>query len=167
MTDACVVSIPTLNNPGFSITTVSPPGAPVPESSNLIVTVISGCPGDSRRLRATAGWGGLISTLTATADMAFSAVPNDEKSSPADRSASSSSSPGESCRYAMDTAAGSSAATHTQRTTRIGAPAGTPSAQATSCGASRRDTCLERQVIVPPMGSMRVLSPAAPSMGIQ
>ena len=55
MTDASAVSIATLNNSGFSITTVSPPGAPAPESSNLIVTVVTGWPGDSRRLRATAG----------------------------------------------------------------------------------------------------------------
>ena len=55
MTDASAVSIATRNNSGFSITTVSPPGAPVSESSNLIVTVVTGCPGDSRRLRATAG----------------------------------------------------------------------------------------------------------------
>jgi hypothetical protein len=55
VTDVLVVSIATLNNPGLSITTVSPPGAFVSESSNLIVTVINGCPGGSRRLRATAG----------------------------------------------------------------------------------------------------------------
>jgi len=55
VTDASAVSMATLNNSGFSITTVSPPGSPVPESSNLIVTVVTGCPGDSRRLRATAG----------------------------------------------------------------------------------------------------------------
>jgi hypothetical protein len=75
------VSIATRNNSDFSITTVSPPGAPVPESSNLIVTVVTGWPGDSRRLRATAGWGGLISTLTATADLAVSPAPNDENCS--------------------------------------------------------------------------------------
>jgi len=55
VTDASAVSIATRNNSGFSITTVSPPGAPVPESSNLIVTLVTGWPGDSRRLRATAG----------------------------------------------------------------------------------------------------------------
>jgi hypothetical protein len=49
------VSIATLNNSGFIITMVSTLGAPVPESSNLIVTVVTGWPGDSRRLRATAG----------------------------------------------------------------------------------------------------------------
>jgi len=38
------------NNSGFSMTTVSPAGSPVPASSNLAVTVITGCPGDSRRL---------------------------------------------------------------------------------------------------------------------
>ena len=55
VTDASAVSMATLNNSGFSITTVSPLGSPVSESSNLIVTVVTGCPGDSRRLRATAG----------------------------------------------------------------------------------------------------------------
>ena len=55
MTDASAVSIATLNNSGFSITTVSPFGAPGPESSNLIVTVVTGWPGDNLRLRATAG----------------------------------------------------------------------------------------------------------------
>jgi hypothetical protein len=74
------VSIATLNNSGFSITTVSPAGSPVAESSNLTVTVITGCPGDSRRLRATDGWGGIISTLTATAGRAFSTEPNDKDS---------------------------------------------------------------------------------------
>jgi hypothetical protein len=55
VTDASAVSIATRNSSGLSITTVSPLRAPVPESSNLIVTVVTGCPGDSRRLRATAG----------------------------------------------------------------------------------------------------------------
>jgi hypothetical protein len=67
----------------------------------------------------------------------------------------------------VDTAAGSPATDHTQRITRIGAPAGRPSAHATSWGASRREACRDWQVIVPPMGSRRVLSPLAPSMGIQ
>ena len=81
MTDTSAVSIATLNNSGFSITTVSPPGAPGPELSNLIVTVVTGWPGDSRRLRATAGCGGLISTLTASAGLAVSPAPNDENCS--------------------------------------------------------------------------------------
>jgi hypothetical protein len=98
VTDASAVSIATRNNSGFSITTVSPPGAPVSESSNLIVTVVTGCPGDSRRLRATAGWGGLISTLTATADMAFTTMPNDVNPSSAAGFASGSSSADESWR---------------------------------------------------------------------
>jgi hypothetical protein len=67
----------------------------------------------------------------------------------------------------VDTAAGSPVADQTQRITRIGAPAGRPRAQATSCGASRRDTCRDWQLIVPPMGSRRVVSPPVPSMGIQ
>jgi hypothetical protein len=67
----------------------------------------------------------------------------------------------------VDTAAGSPAADHTQRITRIGAPVGRPSAQATSCGASRRETCRDWQVITLPMGSRRVLSPPTPSRGIQ
>jgi len=95
---ASAVSTATLNNSGFSITTVSPPGAPVPESSNLIVTVVTGWPGDSRRLRATAGCGGLISTLTATAGMAFSPAPNDENCSSAAGSGSVFSAAAESCR---------------------------------------------------------------------
>jgi len=98
VTDASAVSIATLNNSGFSITTVSPPGAPVPESSNLIVTLVTGWPGDSRRLRATAGWGGLISTLTATAGLAVSPAPNGENCSPASGSESVSSSAAGSCR---------------------------------------------------------------------
>lgn len=67
----------------------------------------------------------------------------------------------------MDTAAGFPPAAQTHRTTRIGVPDGSRSAQATSCGASRRETCLAWQAIVSPMGSSRVVSPAAPSMGIQ
>ena len=67
----------------------------------------------------------------------------------------------------MDTAAGSPAADHTQRMTRIGAPAARPSAQATSCGASRRETCRVWQMIVLPIGSSLVPSPPAPSIGIQ
>jgi hypothetical protein len=55
VTDAAAVSIATLNSSGLKMTTVSPLRAPVSESSNLIVTVVTGCPGDSRRLRATAG----------------------------------------------------------------------------------------------------------------
>jgi hypothetical protein len=49
------VSIAILNNSGFSMTTVSPAGSPVSVSSNLTVTVITGCPGASRRLRAMDG----------------------------------------------------------------------------------------------------------------
>jgi hypothetical protein len=64
------------NNSGFSMTTVSPAGSPVTASSNLTVTVITGCPGDSRRLRATDGWGGLISTLTAAAGRPARTEPN-------------------------------------------------------------------------------------------
>ena len=45
LTDASAVSIATLNNSGFSITTVSPVGSPVAESSNRTVTVITGLPG--------------------------------------------------------------------------------------------------------------------------
>jgi hypothetical protein len=97
VTGESAVSIATLNNSGFSITTVSPPGAPWSVASNLIVTVVTGCPGDRRRLRATAGCGGLISTLTATAGMAFTTAPN-ENSSSAGRSACASASAGESCR---------------------------------------------------------------------
>jgi hypothetical protein len=55
VTGASVVSTATLNSSGFSITTVSPAGSPVAESSNLIVTAITGCPGDNRRLRAMDG----------------------------------------------------------------------------------------------------------------
>ena len=54
-TGASAVSIATLNNSGFSMTTVSPAGVPVAESSNLIVTVVTGWPGDNLRLRAIAG----------------------------------------------------------------------------------------------------------------
>ncbi len=54
-TGASVVSIAILNSSGFSMTTVSPAGSPVAASSNLTVTVITGCPGDSRRLRAMDG----------------------------------------------------------------------------------------------------------------
>jgi hypothetical protein len=49
------VSIATLNSSGFSMTTVSPAGSPVAVSSNRTVTVITGCPGDNRRLRAMDG----------------------------------------------------------------------------------------------------------------
>ena len=52
---ASAVSIATLNSSGFSMTTVSPAGSPVVVSSNLTVTVITGCPGDNRRLRAMDG----------------------------------------------------------------------------------------------------------------
>ena len=55
VTGASVVSMATRNSSGFSITRVSPAGSPVAESSNLIVTVITGCPGDNRRLRAMDG----------------------------------------------------------------------------------------------------------------
>jgi hypothetical protein len=57
------------------MTTVSPAGSPVAMSSNLAVTTITGWPGDSRRLRATEGCGGLISTLTAAAGRPFSVEP--------------------------------------------------------------------------------------------
>jgi hypothetical protein len=67
----------------------------------------------------------------------------------------------------VDTATGSPADTQTHLTTRIGAPDDRRSAQATSCGASRRDTCLAWQVIELPIGSSRVASPGAPSTGIQ
>jgi hypothetical protein len=55
VTGSSVVSTVTRNNSGFSMTTVSPLGAAASVPSNLIVTVVTGCPGDSRRLRATAG----------------------------------------------------------------------------------------------------------------
>jgi hypothetical protein len=83
LTGATVVSIATLNNSGLSMTTVSPAGAPVSESSNLIVTVMTGCPGVSRRLRAMAGCGGLISTLAAAAGTSFSIDPSEENGWPA------------------------------------------------------------------------------------
>src|SRR6202035_2169146 len=106
------------------MTTVSAAGPPVPGSSNLTVTVITGCPGDSRRLRATAGCGGLISTLTAaTGSSLLSTESKDASSGAASGAASRASSPSSpaagSCRYAMDTAAGSPAADQVQRTTRI------------------------------------------------
>jgi hypothetical protein len=75
-----VVSMATLKSSGLSITTVRPVAGPSAESANLTVTVITGCPGDSRRLRATAGCGGLISTLTAAAGRLVSTEPNDEGS---------------------------------------------------------------------------------------
>jgi hypothetical protein len=151
------------------MTTVSAAGRPVAGSSNLTVTVITGCPGDSRRLRATAGCGGLSSTLTAAAGSSPRTTSNDEGSGSSATSGPGSpfSSPAVSCRYAVDTAAGSPAADHTHRTARIGAPAARPRAQATSCGASRRDTCRVWQVIAVPIGSSRVPSPPAPSTGIQ
>ena len=62
------------------MTIVSPAGSPVAGSSNLTVTMITGCPGDNRRLRAIDGCGGDISTLTAAAGTAFSTVPNDGNS---------------------------------------------------------------------------------------
>ena len=77
---ACEVSIATLNSSGFSMTTVSPAGSPVAVSSNLTVTVITGSPGDNRRLRATDGCGGDISTLTAAAGRAFSTEPSEGNS---------------------------------------------------------------------------------------
>ena len=77
-TGASVVSIAILNNSGFSMTTVSPAGSPVAASSNLTVTVITGCPGDNRRLRATDGWGGFISTLTAAAGSAARSESSEE-----------------------------------------------------------------------------------------
>src|ERR1700731_2598291 len=106
------------------MTTVSPAGRPAAGSSNLTVTVITGCPGDSRRLRATAGCGGLSSTLTPAAGSSLlSTPPEDASPGPASAAASgpaSTCSPSAvSCRYAVDTAAGSPAADHTQRTTRI------------------------------------------------
>ena len=77
---ASEVSIATLNSSGFSMTTVSPAGSPVAGSSNLTVTMITGCPGDNRRLRAIDGCGGDISTLTAAAGTAFSTVPSEGNS---------------------------------------------------------------------------------------
>ena len=74
---ASEVSIATLNSSGLSMTTVSPAGSAVAGSSNLTVTVITGCPGDNRRLRAIDGCGGDSSTLTAAAGTAFSTVPNE------------------------------------------------------------------------------------------
>lgn len=89
LTGATVVSMATLNHSGFSMTTVSPAGAPVSESSNLIVTVMTGCPGVSRRLRAIAGCGGLISTLAAAAGTSFSIDPSEENGGPSGSSAAS------------------------------------------------------------------------------
>src|SRR5689334_15554061 len=73
---ACEVPIATLRSSGFSMTAVRPAGSPVAGSSNLTVTVITGSPGDNRRLRAIDGCGGDISTLTAAAGTAFSTLPN-------------------------------------------------------------------------------------------
>lgn len=105
-TGAPAVSIATLNNSGFSMTTVSPAGVPVSESSNLTVTVMTGCPGVSRRLRAIAGCGGPISTLAAVAGASFSIDPSEENgwsasgpsASAAPSSAPSSALSGGSCR---------------------------------------------------------------------
>jgi hypothetical protein len=176
VTGASVVSIATLNSSGFSMTTVSPAGSLVAASSNLAVTTITGCPGDSRRLRAIEGCGGLISTLTAAAGRPFSAEPRDGNRGAArssgwtpgpPRASGPSASASGPCRYAVETATGSPADTQTHRITRMGAPDGRRSAQATSCGASRRDTCRVWQAIEPPIGSSRVASPAAPSTKIQ
>ena len=68
----------TLNNSGFRNTIVSPVGSPVVASSNLTVTVITGCPGVSRKLRAMAGCGGDTSTLTAAAGTVVSTESNEE-----------------------------------------------------------------------------------------
>src|SRR5579875_3724539 len=128
---APVVSTATRNSSGFSTTTARPAGAAVAGSWNLTVTVIAACPGDSRRLRATDGCGGLISTLTATAGSQSSGEPEDGESGsgPVPPPGCPPVSSGASRRYAVDTAAGCPAEAHTVRTTRTGAPAGTPSAQ--------------------------------------
>jgi hypothetical protein len=94
VTGASAVPIATLNSSGFSMTTMSPAGSPVTASSNLAVTTITGCPGDSRRLRATEGWGGHISTLTAAAGRPYSAEPREGNRG----SARSSGPPPGSCR---------------------------------------------------------------------
>ena len=91
-TGAPAVSIATRNSSGFSMTTVSPVGAPVAGSSNLTVTVITGCPGDSRRLRATDGCGGLISRVTAEAGRESRTESKDVSSGSDSCSASESSS---------------------------------------------------------------------------
>jgi hypothetical protein len=49
----------------------------------------------------------------------------------------------------------------------MASPDGRRNAQATSCGASRLDTCLVWQAMTPPIGSSRVASPVVPSTGIQ
>jgi hypothetical protein len=97
-----VVSIATLNNSGFSMTTVSPIGVPASGSSNLTVTVMTGCPGVSLRLRAIAGCGGLSSTLAAVAGTSFSIDPSASNgrsaSGPPGSSAPSSALSGGPCR---------------------------------------------------------------------
>ncbi|MGH3149948.1 MAG: hypothetical protein ACRDOB_04350 [Streptosporangiaceae bacterium] len=65
------------------MTTVSPAAVPVSESSNLTVTMMTGWPGVSRRLRAIAGCGGHISTLAAPAGTSFSINPSEENGWPA------------------------------------------------------------------------------------
>jgi len=92
------------------MTTVSPAAVPVSESSNLTVTVMTGWPGVSRRLRAIAGCGGLNSTLAAAAGTSFSIDPSEENGwpasgppalsapSPAPSPAPSSALPGGPCR---------------------------------------------------------------------
>jgi hypothetical protein len=95
-TGAPVVSIATLNSSGLSMTTVSPVGSPVAVSSNLAVTTIAGCPGDSRRLRAIEGWGGLISTATTAAGTPFSVAPREGKCGSAWSSGSTPDPPGPS-----------------------------------------------------------------------
>ena len=64
-------------------------------------------------------------------------------------------------------ATGSAPTAHTQRMIRTSRSPAAPSAQATSCGASRCDTCLAWQLISPPIGSSWVLRPPIPSTGIR
>src|SRR5215475_7589584 len=67
------------NSSGRSTATVSPAGRPVAGSSNRTVTLAAGCPADKRRLLATDGGGGCISTCRAaglpTAPMAARSLP--------------------------------------------------------------------------------------------
>jgi hypothetical protein len=64
-------------------------------------------------------------------------------------------------------ATGSVPTAQAQRMMRTGFSPATPSDQATSCGAARSDTCLAVQLMAPPIGSSRVLSPPIPSSGIR
>src|SRR5262249_22766931 len=146
---------------------------------NRTVTMAAGSPADRRRLRATEGGGGCISTCTARGSPTGAGAPGSGSGWVGGAVIGSMGRPGGGAggvvdgaalsvsRYVVLNAAGSPFAVHCTRTTPTGSAGGIRSAHPMSSGTWRQDAWRLRQTISPPIGSACELSPGTPSIGMK